>query len=72
MSWFFTVKVFKIFLTFFFKILSLAFFFLKDFAILPVHGVGIFFFFLFKVAVFLRVLLFFSAKIIVQAAGHID
>jgi hypothetical protein len=39
---------------------------------LPVYGVGVSFFLRLKVAVLSRVLLFFSAKVVVQAAGHIN
>jgi hypothetical protein len=70
MPLFFTVKAFKVFLTFFFKILTFALSLLKDSVILLIYGVGISFLLLFKVTVFSRVLLFFLVKIIIQAAGH--
>jgi hypothetical protein len=65
MPLFTVVKAFKVLLTFFLKILAFAFSSLKDFAILPVHSVGVSPSILFKVAVLSRVLLFFSAKIII-------
>jgi len=66
------VKVFEVFLTFFLKILTFAFSFLKGSAILPIYGVGILSFLLFEVTVLSRVFLFFSAKIVIQAAGHVN
>jgi hypothetical protein len=65
MSRFSIVKVFEVFLTFFLKILPLAFPLFKDFIVLPVHDVGVSLFLLFEVAVLSRVLLFFSAKVVV-------
>jgi hypothetical protein len=64
------IKAFKVFLAFFLKIFAFALSFLKDSAMLLIYGVGISFFLLFEVTVLSRVLLFFSAKIIIQAAGH--
>ena len=71
MSLFTAIKIIEILLTFF-KILAFALFSLKGFAILPVYSVGIFLFLLFKIAVFPRVFLFLSAKVIIQAIGHIN
>jgi len=65
MLWFFIIKAFKVLLAFFLKILSLAFSLLKGFAVLPVYSVGISFFLLLEIAVFFRVLLLFSAKVVV-------
>jgi hypothetical protein len=66
------IKIFKIFRIFFLKIFAFIFFFFKSFIVLSVYGVGIFSFLLLKIAVFFRVFLFFSAKIIIQATGHIN
>jgi hypothetical protein len=70
MPWLSTVKTFKVLLNFLLKILPLTLSLFKGSVILPVHDVGISPFLLFKVAVFPRVLLLSSAKIIVQTAGH--
>jgi hypothetical protein len=70
MPWFTIVKVFEIFLAFLFKIFAFIFSLFKDSAVLPVYGVGISFFLLLKIAVLSRVLLFFSAKVIVQAVDY--
>jgi hypothetical protein len=59
------IKVFKVFRTFFLKILTFILPFLKDFTVLPIHNVGISSLLLFKIAVLSRVLLLFSAKIII-------
>jgi hypothetical protein len=72
MSLFTAVKVFKIFLTFFLKILALALPFLKNSAMLLVYDVGISFSLLFKIAILSRVFLFSSTKVIIQAAGYVN
>ena len=66
------VKVFKIFRIFFLKVLALTFSFFKGSVMLLIYDVGISPFLLFEVAVLSRIFLFFSAKIIIQAAGYID
>jgi hypothetical protein len=65
MPWFPAIKIFEVFLPFFLKILSFAFFFFEGSAILPIYGVGIFSLLLLKIAVFPRVFLFLSAKIVI-------
>jgi hypothetical protein len=60
-----TVKTFEVLLTFFFKNFAFAFPFFKGSPILLVHGVGISSFLLLKIAVLTRVLLFFSAEVII-------
>jgi hypothetical protein len=62
---FFIIKIFKVSLAFLFKIFPLILSLFKGFAILSVYGVRISLFLLFKVAVFSRVFLLFSAKVIV-------
>jgi hypothetical protein len=62
---FFIIKVFKVFLAFFLEILPFIFSFFKGSAVLPIYGVGVFFLLLFEVAVLPRVLLLFSAKVVV-------
>jgi hypothetical protein len=59
------VKAFKVFLDFFFKVLAFVFPFFKNSAILSVYGVKISLFLLLEIAVSPRVLLLFSAKIII-------
>jgi hypothetical protein len=59
------IKIFKIFRTFFLKILTFTLSFFENFIVLPVYDVGIFSFLLFKIAVFSRVLLFLSVKVII-------
>jgi hypothetical protein len=66
------IKAFKVFRTFLFKILALTLSFFEGFTILLVYGVGISPFLLLEIAVFSRVFLLFSAKIIIQATGYID
>jgi hypothetical protein len=65
MPWFSAIKAFKILLTFFLKILTFILSLLKDSAVLPIYSVGISSLLLLKIAVLSRVLLLFSAKIIV-------
>jgi len=65
MPWFFTIKAFKIFLDFFFKVFSPFLSLLKDSAVLPVYDVGISSFLRLEIAVLSCVLLFFSAEVIV-------
>jgi hypothetical protein len=68
----FIIKAFEISLgLFIFAFLELALITLfKRFIMLSVHGVEVSFLLLFKVAVFSRVLLFFSTEVIVQATSH--
>jgi hypothetical protein len=62
---FIAVKAFEVFSAFLFKVFAFTLSFFESSAVLPIYDVGISLFLLLEIAVFFRVFLLFSTKVVI-------